>query len=82
MGHGMVVMHACCRAYCRIQRKKPKKAWVSPNGNGVRVFNGSPAVDGQVADIVNRELNKGWALDGGGGTLGVLMAPQPWVAKC
>jgi len=49
-----------------------EKAWVSPNGDSVRVFNGSPAVDGQVADIVDREPDRGcWALDGSGGNMRV-----------
>ncbi len=51
---------------------------MSPNGNRVRVFNGSPAMGEQVANIVDRRPNKGWALDGNGGTLGFLMAPQLW----
>ena len=54
MGRGTVIKRACYRAYCRVQEKGLKRAGVSPNGNRVKVFNGSPAMDEQFADIVNR----------------------------
>ncbi len=54
MGHGTVVRCACYRAYHRVWEKGLKRARVLPNGNRVKVFNSSPAMDEQVADIVDR----------------------------
>ena len=62
MGHGTVIRHACYRAYHGVQEKRPKKVWVSPNGNGVWVFNGSPAVDEQMP------IKSAWKVENGANT--------------
>ncbi len=52
MGHGMV--RACLlQDLLQMEREGPNKARVSPNGNRVWVYNGSPAV-------VNGFANSDW----------------------
>ena len=52
MGHGMV--RACLlQDLLWMEREGPNKAWVSPNGNRVWVYNGSPA-------MVNSFANSDW----------------------
>ena len=44
------------------KKKDLKKVWVSPNGNGVWVFNGSPAVDEQMP------IKSAWKVENGADT--------------